>query len=204
MIKKQQKWIAILVVCAFMWLMQVSTMPVRAADTAEKASLAGTEQGPDYFEAIAHKAAPANKKSILPWILIGAGIVAVTAAVLFLVVLKKDYDIRGTWRFDYLETDGTVWFTSNVTFAGTKDSGTVTNPYNLSSAYTVVDKTVTITKNGSWALHTATFTDEDTLSGTWDWGSGDNGCFNGTRLSSAASIRQPARNGGHIPPIAGK
>ncbi len=203
MIKKQQKWIAILVVCAFMWLMQVSTMPVSAAGTAEKASLAGTEQGPDYFEAIAHKAAPAKKKSILPWILIGAGVVAVTAVVLFLVVLKKDYDIRGTWRFDYLETDGTVWFTGNLIFTGTKESGTVTSPYALSSTYTVVGKTVTIAENSSFALHTATFTDEDTLSGTWG-GGGNTGSFRATRLSSATSIRQPARNGDHIPPLSGK
>ena len=95
MIKKQQKWIAVLVTLAFMWLLQVSTMPLAAASTVEQISSANAEQGPDFVEAVGYKAAPAAKKSILPIVLIGLGVVAV-AAVLFLVVLKTKYDIIGT------------------------------------------------------------------------------------------------------------
>jgi len=201
MIKTQKKWIALLVICSFIWLMQVSTMPVSAAGAEEKASLAGAEPGQDHYEAVAHKAAPTKKKSILPWILIGAGVVAITAVVLFLVVLKKDYDIRGSWKFEYLETDGTVWWTATATFAGTKENGTVTSSSGSSSTYTVVDKAVTIIKSGGWALHTATFTDEDTLSGTYEWSSSDKGNFRCTRLSSAAAFRQPAQKSDPMPPI---
>jgi hypothetical protein len=93
MIKKQQKWIALLVTLTFMWLLQVSTMPMAAANAPEQIGSAGAEQGPDYVEAVGHKVAPAKKKSILPIILIGVGVVAV-AAVLFLVVLKTKYDLE--------------------------------------------------------------------------------------------------------------
>jgi hypothetical protein len=120
MIKKQQKWIALLAACTFMWLMQVSTMPVTAAGTTEQISSANSEQGPDYYEAVGHKTAPAKKKSMLPTILIGVGLVAVTAAVLFLFVLKSNYSIVGTWVITYGgETD-------TYTFVGTKDMGTYT------------------------------------------------------------------------------
>jgi hypothetical protein len=50
MIKKQQKWIALLVVFTFMWLLQVSTMPLAAAGTAEQVSSANSEQGPRFIE----------------------------------------------------------------------------------------------------------------------------------------------------------
>jgi hypothetical protein len=204
MIKKQQKWIALLVVCTFLWLMQVSTMPVAAAGTTEQLSSASAEQGPDYYEAVSQKAAPAKKKSMLPIILIGVGLVAVTAAVLFLVVLKNKYDIRGTWKFEYLELSGAVWYTMNATFAGTKESGTVTSVTGSISNYTVVDKTVSWPLGGGWALHTATFTDKDTISGTWDWGGGYDGNFRATRISGAAVDRNLAGNGGHTPPSDGK
>ena len=90
MTNKQQKWIALLVVCAFLWLMQVSFMPVAAAGTTEKISSPSTEQGPNFHEAVSHRATKAKKKSILPWILIGAGVLTVTAVVLILVLKKGD------------------------------------------------------------------------------------------------------------------
>jgi hypothetical protein len=66
MIKKQQKWIALMVVVTFIWLLQVSTLPLAAANAAERVSAANTEQGPDFVEAVGHSASPAKKKSILP------------------------------------------------------------------------------------------------------------------------------------------
>jgi hypothetical protein len=140
MIKKQQKWIALLVVCTFMWLMQVSTMPVAAAGTTEQISSANAEQGPDYYEAVSQKAAPAKKKSMLPIILIGVGLVAVTAAVLFLVVLNK-YDIVGTWSLTYIAT-GVGTFTYDTVFTGTKKSGTVVMAGTTNGLYTVDGKKV--------------------------------------------------------------
>ncbi len=90
MIKNQQKWIALLVVCTFVWLMQISVMPVAAAGTTEQVSSARTEQEPDYLESVSHKPNQAKKKSMLPFILIGAGLLAVTTAVVLLLLLKKD------------------------------------------------------------------------------------------------------------------
>ena len=139
-IKKQQKWIALVVVCTFVWLLQVSTMPVAAAGTAEQASVARAEQGPDYYEAVAQKAAPAKKKSILPWILIGVGVIAVSTA-LYFFVLKTNYDIVGTWSLTYIATSvGT--FTYDTVFAGSKKSGTMTMAGTVSGVYTVDGKKV--------------------------------------------------------------
>jgi len=171
MIKKQQKWIAMLVVLTFVWLMQVSTMPVSAAGTTEQVSSAGAEQGPDYLEAIGQKAAPAAKKSILPYILIGVGVLAVTAAVLFLVVLKN-YDITGTWLMTY----GTG-STDTYTFVGDKKTGTYTTTGGLcKGTYAVDGKDVTITWTGwtggwhiaifSWVL-TGEFDGKDKMGGTY-------------------------------------
>jgi hypothetical protein len=171
MIKKQQKWIALFVALTFMWLMQVSTMPVAAAGSTEQVSSAAAEQGPDYYEAIAQKAAPAKKKSILPWILIGVGVVAVTA-VLFLFVLKTNYEIGGTWKVTY--ESGSV---DTYTFAGTKESGTYTTSVGLcKGTYAVDGKNVTITWTGwtggihiytaSWVL-IGKFDSKTTISGTY-------------------------------------
>jgi hypothetical protein len=198
----QKKWISALVICSFICLTQVSTMPLPAGEATAVAGLADAGQGTDFHEVAAPKASPAKKKSILPWVLVGAGVVAVTAAVLFLVVLKKDYDIRGTWKFDYLEADGTVWWSGSAVFSGTKESGSVTASGGNVSSYTVTDKTVTIAKSGGWALHTATFVDEDTLSGTYEWNSSDKGNFRATRLAAAAAVRQPLQQCGAMPPQA--
>jgi hypothetical protein len=132
MIKKQQKWIALLVTLTFVWLLQVSAMPLAAANTKEQVSAANAEPGPDYFEAAGQKAAPAKKKSILPLVLIGVGVVAV-AAVLFLVVLKTSYDITGEWTMNYLMPSLPL-ATYPITFTGDKKVGTavmntITGPY---------------------------------------------------------------------------
>jgi hypothetical protein len=62
MIKKQQKWIALLVTLAFVWLLQVSTMPVAAANAPEQTGSASAEQGPDFVEAVgSEKEHPAHR-----------------------------------------------------------------------------------------------------------------------------------------------
>ena len=122
MIKKQQKWIALLVTLTFMWLLQVSTMPLVAANAPEQISSANAEQAPSYIEEEGASGYQAKKKSILPIILIGVGIVAV-AAVLFLVVLKTKYDIMGTWDFAYISTSPAHTWTWTLVFTGDKKSG---------------------------------------------------------------------------------
>lgn len=140
MIKKQQRWIALFVALTFIWLLQVSTMPISAAGTTEQANLASAEQGPDYYEAVAQKAAPAKKKSILPYVLIGVGVLAVSAA-LFFFVLKTNYDIVGTWSLTYIAS-GVGTYTYDTVFAGTKKSGTATMAGSVSGVYTVDGKKV--------------------------------------------------------------
>jgi hypothetical protein len=139
MIKKQQKWIALFVALTFIWLMQVTTMPVAASGTTEQVSSAGAGQGPDYLEAVGQKAAPAKKKSILPIILIGVGVLTVTAAVLFLFVLNK-YDIVGTWSLTYTFPGNS--YTYDTVFTGSKKSGTLTMAGSVTGPYTVDGKKV--------------------------------------------------------------
>jgi hypothetical protein len=141
MIKKQQKWIALLVTLTFVWLLQVSVMPLAAAGTTEQVSSAHAGQGPDFYEAVSQKADPAKKKSILPMILIGVGVIAVTAAVLFLFVLNK-YDITGKWTLNYT-MPGWPLSTYPLTCTGDKKSGTASTNL-INGNYTVDDKKVTI------------------------------------------------------------
>ena len=185
--KKQQKWIVLMVVCTFMWLMQVSTMPVAAAGTTEQVSSVGSEQGPDYYEAIGQQAAPAKKKSILPYVLIGVGVVAVTAVIL-LLVMKSSYDITGTWNFVF--TQGTESANGIFYFTGAKDSGTYMSDLSATfkGPYSVDDKKVTMIVIANPAIQfIGQFTGKDAMSGTfgsessiWNW--------TATRVATAASL----------------
>jgi hypothetical protein len=141
MIKKQQKWIALLVTLTFVWLLQVSTMPLAAVNTTEQVSSTSADQGPDFFEAVSQKVAPAKKKSILPIVLIGVGVVAV-AAVLFLVVLKTSYDITGEWTLNYTMPEWPL-STYPLTCTGDKKAGTAATNL-IKGDYAVDGKKVTI------------------------------------------------------------
>jgi len=187
MIKKQQKWIALFVAVTFIWLLQVSTMPLAAAGTNEQVSSANAEQGPGYVEAVRQKYVPAPKKSILPYILIGVGVVAV-AAVLFLVVLKTKYDITGSWAFTFTKVGSSVNYT--LIFTGTKTSGNYTfqeNPV-LKGTYNVDAKKVTMTVTvAPIIIFNGEFTDKDTMSGTWIEGS-QNWTWTATRGATSAAV----------------
>jgi hypothetical protein len=166
MSKKSQKWIALLVTLTFVWLLQVSTMPLAAAGTTEQMSSTNAGQGPNFIEQEGHSGYHAPKKSILPYVLIGVGVVAI-AAVLFLVVLKTNYDIRGNWNVSRT-TSGTA-FDFTVTFSGEKASGTFdsTQAGNLlHGTYTADGKNVVWTFD-SGSKYTGTFSDKDSLSGSY-------------------------------------
>jgi hypothetical protein len=191
MIKKQQKWIALFVAVTFMWLLQVSTMPLAAAGTTETVSSVNSEQGPDFVEAVGHKYVPAPKKSILPYILIGVGVVAV-AAVLILVVFKTTYDITGKWTFAWIY-HGTPDGSQTFTFTGTKASGNFVCAEQAQNVgtYTVDKKNVTmVITSRSGVQFSGLFTDKDTMTGTWVEG-GDTWTFTATRVAMTASM-QPA------------
>ena len=182
MTRKQQKWIALAVAITFMWLLQVSAMPLPAAGNAVTA--AGADQGTDFYEAIGQQAAPAKKKSILPLVLIGAGALGIAAAVLFLVVLKG-YDVTGGWNFVFiLGSDTESIF---ITFSGSKTSGTWVSDVTaaFSGTYAVDGKKVTMTVTSSPELQfIGQFSSKDQMSGTYGMGST---IFNWTATRSAAA-----------------
>jgi hypothetical protein len=191
MTRKRQKWIAAFVALTFIWLMQASTMPAAAAGTTAQVCSAGAEQGPDYLEAAGQKADPAAKKSILPIILIGVGVVAVTAF-LFLVVLKTKYDLRGTWSLT--RSSDFSWIVNPRTFVfvgSARDMGTLTvTGFPDNGPWTVDGKDVhfTMTTTGAylWTFD-GTFTDKDTLSGTLNYQDNHlniNGTWSATRSSA--------------------
>ena len=191
MIKKHQKWIALIVTLTFVWLLQVSTMPLAAGVTSEQIASADAEQGPNFVERTGVAGPVAAKKSVLPYVLIGVGVVAV-AAVLFLVVLKTDYDITGSWDFSFVLGSETMDYT--IVFSGSQSAGTfhfLEIPSNT-GPYTVDGKNVAMTFNNYPAIEfTGQFTGKDKMSGTlndggklWNWVA--------VRFASASTDRLPA------------
>jgi hypothetical protein len=190
MIKKQQKWIALLVTLTFVWLLQVSTMPVAAANAPEQISSAGSEQGPRVIEEEGDSGYHAKKKSILPIVLIGVGVVAI-AAVLFLVVLKTSYDIVGTWE----ETNTMMTGTTTIIFSGDKSSGTLElQEYIDTGTYSVDSKTVHFEFNASGYdynfVYDGQFDTKDKMSGTVKYYEGttvaDQGTWTANRVATTA------------------
>jgi hypothetical protein len=195
MIKKQQKWISLVVLCTFAWLLQASVMPLNAAGAGEQVRSAGSEQGPDSYEAVGHKAAPAKKKSLLPIILIGAGALTLTAVALFVWpgVLKTKYDVTGSWVFVFTGSIPVV--PRQTDFSGTKENGTWvwTHGSNTYGTYTVDGKNLTMVPGGGvWtATIVGTFTDKDAMSGTWTQ-SGNTWNWTATRGTGLTHVDTPA------------
>ena len=184
MIKKQQKWIALLVTLTFVWLLQVSTMPMAAANAPEQISSANNEQAPRFIEEEGDSGYQPKKKSILPIILIGVGVVAV-AAVLFLVVLKTKYDIMGTWDVNFTGVSGLSSFT--IIFSGARKTGTWTlSGWTDTGSYTVDGKNVQFQFSGEDWIWIGTFTGKDTMSGNHTWNSeGLSGTWTATRVATS-------------------
>ncbi len=185
--KKSQKWAALMVMLTFVWMLQVSAIPLAAETTVEQASSVNAEKGPDFYEAVAQKSVPAKKKSILPYVLIGAGVLAVTAVILFLV-LKSSYDITGTWEITF--TQGSESATGIFYFTGEKDSGTYQSDLSptFSGTYTVDGKDVTMIVVVMPTIQfLGQFTGKDGMSGTYGLGSSIWN-WTATRQAGAASL----------------
>jgi len=170
MIKKQQKWIALLVVCTFMWLMQVSTMPVAAAGTTAQIGSASAEKGPGFIEEDGSSKSKAKGKSPLPFILIGVGLLTVTAVVLVLVVMKN-YNIVGTWNFNLVSiTYPGDTFSWTMTFYGSKKNGTFMDSDGEGGTYSVSGKNITNIRYDNISLSfTGKFDGKDKISGSYTW-----------------------------------
>ncbi|MBU4269162.1 MAG: hypothetical protein KJ808_10000 [Acidobacteria bacterium] len=198
MSKKQQKLIALLVTVTFVWLLQVSVMPLNAANAParEKVGSASTEQAPSFLEQEGDSTKATKVKSKrFPWLIVAGAVVV--AAVLVLVVFKTkkteetEYDITGEWKYSYKYNTDANWRLSAQTFVCTGDKKQGTFEYIRSDgnvfkgSYTVEKENVSFTINYSplttySCVHTGTFeikdkitgtfvrTDNSELSGTWE------------------------------------
>ncbi|MBN2400077.1 MAG: hypothetical protein JXI33_07025, partial [Candidatus Aminicenantes bacterium] len=159
--------------------------------------------GPDYYEAVSQKAAPAKKGSILPWILIGVGAITITAAVLFLVVLKTKYDITGEWEYFWKNTGDANWYGYNqpIIFSGNKKSGTLFYLSTYTGTYSVDGKNVTfqfVYGSNDSVTNTGTFVDKDKMSGTWVYDQYTNitGSWEAVRVVTTANTAVPQASAG--------
>jgi hypothetical protein len=154
--------IAAFVVFAFLSLLQISAMPAAPSPSAET-SMASSEKAPGFIEEEGSTAYQTKKKSMLPIVLIGVGVVAV-AAVLFLVVLKTKYDITGQWQLEW-DYPGYNSGEAPITFSGDKKSGTFVIG-TANGTYAVDGKKVTWTYTGGDTVYTGEFSDKTHMSGT--------------------------------------
>lgn len=192
--KKIQRPIALFTVIALCVLLQVSATPLCADQAPAAVSAVGEEQVPNYVETIDPNGGMEKKKSIVPIILIGVGVAA--AAILFLVVLKTKYDLRGTWAVT--RSNEFYWIANprNFEFIGsTRGNGTLKLiGFTDVGTWSADSKTVTfsMSANASQYLWTFSgkFTDQDTLSGTVNYHDAThdiNGTWTATRTAAAAS-----------------
>lgn len=189
--KTSKKMIAMFVLFAFLCLLHASTMPLRAEQSPGQSgtTMETPEKAPGFIE---EEGAPsaAKKKSILPLVLIGVGVVAV-AAVLALVVFKTNYDITGTWTINiHFVTTGFTDYTSTWVFSGSKDSGTfVENDQGTTfpGTYKVTNKKDVWFKYNAYSdTYVGQFTSKNQMSGTFST-SNYNGTWTASKTSSATA-----------------
>jgi hypothetical protein len=87
MFKKRQKWIAPLVILAFVWLLRVSAVPL-AAGTTEQAISASAEPEPGFFEQEGPEWSRSGKRNAT--LILFVGILAVSF--LMLIIRGIDFD----------------------------------------------------------------------------------------------------------------
>jgi hypothetical protein len=165
--KTQKKWIALLLTVAFLWLLQVSAMPLRADQSPAPTGTAvsNPEPAPSFIEDEGGGGDKPKKKSALP-IILGVAAVGVVAAVLALVVFKTKYDIVGTWDFQFTSTSPAHSWTWTLVFNGDKKSGTFKDEFNDTGTYQVDGKNVTL-EYDEWQIQiTGAFAEKDKMSGS--------------------------------------
>jgi hypothetical protein len=178
-----------------MWLLQVSTMPLGAANTTEQVSSANDEQGPRFIEEDGDSSYQVKKKgSILPYILIAVGVTAGIALLYFLVLKKPNYTLTVSLGAGCTGTplvNGTHKKGTAVNYSYTALAGYVNVQVKLDGVNAAVSGTVLMDKN-----HTLTVTAElldirgnwtfsfqaTNTSKNWNWtltfsGDGKNGPF---------------------------
>jgi hypothetical protein len=173
-----KKIVALTVLFAFISLIGASAYPLHAQET------------PGAVEKLAVPNKATTTSSIVPYILIGVGVIAV-GLLLFLVILKTSYDIVGTWDFSLA---GQSSFILSITFSGSSSSGTWNvNHANAQMAtpsrsratggaslallmpnageYSASGKTMTMSISGASSFSVSgQFSGADTMTGTWTQG----------------------------------
>lgn len=185
MIKRCQRFIALVVTFAFLTLLLISSMPVAAAQALsqdEKVSQY-VGQGANFIEKEQQVGYQAKKKNILPIILA----VAAVGVGIFLLVKLLDadkYDVSGVWDFhnDYTTAGSadydSIWtFTPYDTFDKTRGTfernikGTISK-----GRYFFVDKKIVIFQNADVSeQYVGSFESKTNMSGTFQLTSGAKG-----------------------------
>ncbi|MCJ7526112.1 MAG: hypothetical protein MUP71_12955 [Candidatus Aminicenantes bacterium] len=88
MLKKQQKWIALLMTLTFAWLLHITAMPLAAVETTEQVSSTSVEQAPGVFEQTGSEWGRVKPRTS-PLLLIAA---VVALALLYLLIHGIDID----------------------------------------------------------------------------------------------------------------
>lgn len=110
-------------------------------------------------------------------------------AALFLITVflvscapKTDFDIRGEWEYTMTDTNGNTYDAGTMTFSGEPAKGTYLeiNIYEVEyeGEFTVNGSTVKLTGYETWE---GSFTDANTLTGTWGHEDGFSETFTATR-----------------------
>jgi hypothetical protein len=190
MMHKPKKWITVLLIFSFCYLIQLSAMPLQAESGAAAPAAPSMQAGsgtPNVVEEEDDSGYTAKKKkSALPILLAVIGVAAV-AALLVLVVFKTKYDIVGTWTVNRTVAGSSVVRTlvfqsgGSVSVSGYIDVGT----------WTVDGKNATFTTGVTSMNYTYTYTGKfsgkDTMSGNVRYQQGatiEDGTWNATRAST--------------------
>jgi hypothetical protein len=170
----KKKWIAMMVVLAFCYLLNLNAFPLQGQDKPGALETPGTA---GYY---------GGGSSMVPILLVALAVAAL-AVVLVLVILKNLYDITGDWGMLVSYNDGYTWGTV-VTFTGDTLSGSTYEDSDYGTGtYSVDSKNVVFTlrwSNGNSGTYNGIFTDKNTISGTFDETSGYYGNFDMIRGTS--------------------
>ena len=174
-VKSHQRFISLVAAFAFCFLIQINSLPLRAETASPQPQQTGvssaTEQ-PGTIEQPRSAGYTSKKKSPLIPIIIGVVVVGAVAAVLILVVFKTKYDITGTWYFELHANPPSDFVGSwNITFTGTKKSGTFIDEYGVTGTYAVDGKTITSINYDPGVMpdFTGAFENKDRMSGNYVW-----------------------------------
>jgi len=192
MMHKPKKWITVLLIFSFCYLIQLSAMPLQAESEAAAPTAPEMQAGndsPNVVEEEDDSGYTKKKKSALPILLAVVGVAAV-AALLVLVVFKTKYDIVGTWT-----VNRTVAGNSVVRTLVFQEGGSVSvSNYIDVGTFTKDGKNVTFTTGVTSMNYTYTytgkFTGKDTMNGNVTYRQGatvQDGTWNATRASSATT-----------------